>query len=280
MVSAFNCGTGKLIVDLTSKDYWEGVWTHSAGVNPLMPESTALNRAFDRTVHKTIQDALKLWGGHPTTLIEIGCGGSRFLPYFARYHGLKVFGLDYCDTGCDTARKALAAQGISGEIIQGDMFKPPQGFSPCDIVYSGGLLEHFRDTAAAVRALRAFLKPGGMMLSIIPNMNGIVGMFQKYVDREVFDQHVPLNAAQFAQAHEAAGLDVLATRYIMTFNLEAVSSRRVAATSHGHALRHLRGLVNLFFWGLERLFGRSFPNRFTSPLIVCIARAPSTSQLK
>src|SRR5687768_7548575 len=51
-------------------------------------------------------------------LLEIGCGGSRWLPYFAVEHGLKVTGVDYAPLGCALARRVLDKEGVKGEIFE------------------------------------------------------------------------------------------------------------------------------------------------------------------
>lgn len=255
----------------TSKAYWENVWNHQFDTPVLSPGSKIISHEFDRAFDRAVRFAFDTWGGKAETLLEIGCGGSCYLPYFAKYHGLKVFGLDYSETGCELARKALADQHVDGEIRQGDMYEPQNDFGPFDVVFSNGLLEHFQDTAAAVSALKAFIKPGGLMISIIPNMYGMTGFLQKHLFREVYDTHVLHDLRSIASAHIAAGLEVLATRYFMTVNFGVVRGR-YDYTTLGRIIPYMRTGLNLLFWSLGRLIGRSWPNRFSSPYILCVAK--------
>jgi len=58
------------------------------------------------------------------TFIEIGCGSSGWLPYFAKKYGLLVSGLDYSEVGCRLAEENLKMQNIQyGEIICKDIFE-------------------------------------------------------------------------------------------------------------------------------------------------------------
>ncbi len=257
----------------TSKAYWDNVWNHQFDTPVLAPNSTDVGREFDRSFDKAVRLALDKWGGKAETLLEVGCGGSCYLPYFAKHHGLKVYGLDYSETGCDLARRALAEQHVAGEIRIGDMNEPQKDFGPFDIVFSNGLLEHFQDTAAAASALKAFVKHGGLMISIIPNMCGMTGFLQKYLFREVYDTHVLHDLNSIASAHAAAGLEVLATQYFMTVNFGVVRGK-YDFTPLGRILPYARTGLNLLFWSFERLIGKTWPNRFTSPYIICAAKAP------
>ena len=74
------------------------------------------------------------------------------------------------------------------------MFDPPDDMKgQYDLVMSFGVVEHFKDTTACLKACAAFVKPGGQMFTMIPNMTGLVGSLQKIIDRNVYDIHVPLS---------------------------------------------------------------------------------------
>ena len=261
----------------TTEAYWDEVWAQQRAVPELDPRSRAVTRQFDRVFDREVRAALRLWGGTAGSLVEVGCGGSCYLPYFARHHGLCVSGLDYSEAGCANAARALVEQGVTGEIRRGDMFAPPAGFGSFDVACSIGLLEHFQDTAAAVKALSRLVRPGGLVLSLIPNMTGLTGLLQKWTDRPVYDLHVPLDAGTFAAAHTAAGLEVLVARPMMTLNLYVVSGR-FEALRFGTLLRYLRAGISRACWAVEFAAGREFPNGLTSPYIFCAARVGSEEQ--
>lgn len=238
----------------------------------LDPTSKAVLRHYDRAIHQTLLQAFQTWGQTPRTLIELGCGGSLFLPYFARFHGLEVSGLDYSESGCALARRQLEAHKLPGEVVLGDIFDPPQPLRDrFDVVFSMGVFEHFADTAAVVRAGAAFLRPGGLMITLVPNMKAIPGWLQKTLHPDLFDMHVPLDTKELADAHRSAGLEVLQARYVMTCNPYVVQSRDPSSIG-GTVYRVVRGVAARGLWGLETLLGRPFPNRITSPYVLCLAR--------
>ncbi len=256
----------------TSQTFWNDIWTAQPTIQLLDPTSGAVTRAFDRALYRTVEAALRDWGEIPTNVIELGCGGSPYLPFFARQFGLTVAGLDYSPSGCDLARRVLTAAGVSGDIRQGDMFDPPSAFQGhFDIVFSMGLLEHFTDTATAIAAAKRFLRPGGLMLSVIPNMTRLPGWLQRHLHPVLYDVHVPLDQEALAAAHAEAGLEVLDSSYLMTLNLYVLQYRNERSLV-GFALRGFRAAFMRLLWWIERTAGRSWPSATFSPYVLCVAR--------
>jgi SAM-dependent methyltransferase len=257
----------------TTLQFWDDTWRRQAVAN-FDPASDAVTRQYDRMLHAAFVEGLRRWGGHAATLIELGCGGSVYLPYFAKTFGMRVTGLDYSDAGRALAEKNLAAQGVAGEIVAGDLFAPPDEMrGRFDVAFSAGLFEHFDDTAAVVTAAAAFLRPGGLMLSVIPNMTRLPGTLQRWLAPSIYAVHLPLDAPSFAAAHAKAGLEVLRCTYLMTLNLYVLRLRSETSPA-GVLLRAVRFVAMRIVWWLERTLGRSFTNRVTSPYIICVARAP------
>lgn len=113
------------------------------------------------------------------------------------------------------------------------------------------------------------------MLSLIPNMRGLPGFLQKRFDRALYDVHVPLAAEEFAQAHTAAGLEVMAVRYFMSMDLYVLHvdpARRLL----GNAVKWSRAALMRGIWAAEIAIG-SWPNRFTAPHMICVSRVPRSS---
>ena len=86
----------------------------------------------------------------------------------------------------------LDREHIEGDIYERDAFDTNSDLlGRFDVVVSLGVVEHFRDTTEPVRAFARYLKPRGLMISTCPNMNGILGLSQKLLNRSVYDCHVP-----------------------------------------------------------------------------------------
>jgi SAM-dependent methyltransferase len=257
----------------TDKSYWADVWDGQGDLPAAFdPADTTLYNTVNRRLHDVFTEYMKDLG--PGALVaEIGCAQSQFLPYFATHFGVRVAGVDYEETGCAKTRAMLDRAGVQGEVVCADMFAPPLALTgACDIVFTYGLIEHFDDTAAAVRACAAFLKPGGIMITVIPNMTGLVGWMQKMADRAVYDVHVPLDRAALRRVHADAGLTVARADYFMFVNNNVVTTHRIKSAFWHKTFRRLLSLTTKPFWIMERAGLKFPPNRMTSPYIIVIAR--------
>jgi 2-polyprenyl-3-methyl-5-hydroxy-6-metoxy-1,4-benzoquinol methylase len=204
--------------DQAGRLYWDSVWTDAELPEPIDPSDShfrnRLNRVFAAYFDRVLVD---LPPG--ARLLEVGCARSQWLPYFAQKYSVNVSGIDYSEVGCTAEQEILRRAKVTGEVIHADLFDPPHElFDAFDVVVSLGVVEHFQDTAACIRAIARFVKPGGAMITTIPNMTGSLGFVQRAVNRAVFEIHQPLTASALARAHRDAGLRVETTGYLVSTN--------------------------------------------------------------
>jgi len=204
-------------------------------------------------------------------LIELGCGGSTMLPYFHKKFGFEVAGLDYSEQGCALATQICLQNGCKAQIVCADLFSaPPEMRQAFDVVVSFGLAEHFADTAGCIRAFSSYLRNGGMMITTVPNMAGLVGKLQKFADRHVFDTHVVLDAEGLCAAHADPSLTVLECGYLSFLNFGVVNPGR-ASIAKRLVLTLSRGITGVC-WAVESMVGSLRANKITSPYAYCVAR--------
>ena len=267
---------------LSDKDYWSDKYRATEFPRPVDVGDKSLKNYFRRCQHRDIARRLRELGlGKGSRVLEIGCGGSIWLPYFAREHGFEVAGLDYSERGCAAAEQVLQREGVKGKVVCGDMFDPPPKdmAGAFDMVTSFGVVEHFTDTAGAVAACARFLRPGGVMMTIIPNLAGLSGTALRYFNRPLYDIHVPLTAAQLGEAHDRSGLEVVGCDYLIPMWF---SDWDVPAEDKRKGRRLLRDLLwyssaslSAALWVLDDLTGNRRPaSRLFSPWSVCWARKP------
>lgn len=265
------CSSG----DKAGRTYWEGIWQDGAAAEAVDPRRPGLNNYVYRELHRVFVGILAARGSQGQKLIELGCGNSGWLPYFSREFGFCVHGIDYSDTGCQSARATLRKAGVLGEIVCGDIFRPPQDLiGSFDVVFSFGVAEHFTDTSDCIRAFAAFLRPGGVMVTLIPNMKGLPGLLQKVMDRQVYDIHVPLSPSILSLAHAAAGLNVIQCRYFLPINLNVVNVERRKGTILHRAFVRLRSWTSKAVWTVQSMAPILPANCVTSPYIICVAEKP------
>ena len=103
--------------------------------------------------------------------LEIGCG-----PFFLGQKLAKdvklIIGIDFSPAALQIAKTMLDAKGITNYIlIQGDILSLPLKDNTVDLIYGGGVLEHFKDTVTAVKQLYCVLRSGGVSFNTVPYLN-------------------------------------------------------------------------------------------------------------
>ena len=259
-------------MDKAGEQFWTQFWQ---GKN-LPPAIRVLGRGprawFYQEFHHLWQAHLPGATSKPLRLLEIGCAQSRWLPYFAQEWGYEVAGLDYSELGCAQSRALLAREGVSGEVLHQDMFHPDSRLLEAfDFVLSNGVVEHFEDTKVALAQMAAFLKPGGLVLTIVPNFTGWLGTLQSLVSKDFLAIHRLLNREELAAAHVEAGLSLHSCDYLASLHFSVVNP----GGSGGDRRQ------TCFFKGLKaatvltRCLNQLWPmpvDQRTAGFIVCIAR--------
>jgi 2-polyprenyl-3-methyl-5-hydroxy-6-metoxy-1,4-benzoquinol methylase len=267
------------VESLTDANYWDRTWAGRIIPQPLDSRRRGLNATVPRRWHRFFSQvfaSLDIRAGD--RLLEAGCGGSVFLPYFVREHGLAAEGLDNSPEGCELSGAIARRSGFLTPIHFGDVIHPDASLlGRYRAVFSLGLAEHFTPTTSIIRALSAFLQPSGWLITVVPNMHGIVGILQKLVDPAIYRVHVPLSPAELAEAHRVCGLSVLSAQHLMTANFSVVNfSGPGSRVPPGIGLR-LASWASKLIWSLERAGLPEIPNGWTSPYVVVVAQRAITA---
>jgi len=246
------------VMDRAGVAYWDKIWSEKSKqkYNPYAYDNADLTKIIDKWLINTNKS---------DSVIEIGCADSIILPYINSM-GYPTVGVDYSQAGCEK----FAAQSPGSELHCADMFSPPEHLiGRAGALISMGLVEHFNDTRAAVAALAGFLKPGGTMLTVIPNMYGSVGFLQRVLNRTAYDVHVRLSPDDLADAH--AGLVDVRSGYLSAVGYGVVN--------HGYKMPGrliVAGLARFstLLAGIDNHLGLPRTRAF-SPHCWCIATKPA-----
>jgi 2-polyprenyl-3-methyl-5-hydroxy-6-metoxy-1,4-benzoquinol methylase len=268
--------------DQAGREYWDGLWAEAVLPEPIDHADTDFRNRPDRVMAEYLHDCLgDLKPG--SRLLEIGCARSPWLPYFADRYGFSVTGLDYSEPGCAAEREVLRRAGVEAEVIDADMFDPPpELLGSFDVVVSFGVVEHFASTASALSAVGSLTKPGGLVITTVPNMTGAIGWVQRKLNAKVFDIHVPLDAPALAHAHRLAELQVETSDYLLSTNFGVVNLHGLSPTGRNRlAAAGLLQLTRLskLAWIAEGRIGHLPETRMLAAHVACCARRlPGTSQ--
>jgi 2-polyprenyl-3-methyl-5-hydroxy-6-metoxy-1,4-benzoquinol methylase len=259
-------------LDKAGTVYWDNVWEGHTMPTPVDPRVGGLRQYQNYRFHGLFSRVLSGHKGSNQRLLEIGAARSTWLPYFSREFGLQVTGIDYSEVGCEQARAILDAAGVEGKVVWANLFAPPpELLGAFDVVVSFGVVEHFADTSDTLASFAHFLKPGGLLITSVPNLTGLSGWIQKRLGRAIYDIHVPLDKGTLDMAHRRAGLQVRACGYFMSANFSVLNFSDCPAGFARKAATKLVSAITLLIWALESRGLRIRPNKLTSPYVVCIA---------
>lgn len=103
----------------------------------------------------------------PGKLLDVGCGGGRFLNRMKR-SGWQVEGTDFDE---QAAQKVSARYGI--KIHAGDLAQCALPANSFDAVTLSQTIEHLYDPKSALRECLRILKPGGLLVMTTPNVTSL-----------------------------------------------------------------------------------------------------------
>lgn len=121
-------------------------------------------------VYRQLSDCKEIEPGK-TVFLEIGCG-PMFLARAISNKCKMVIGIDFSLNALKTASVMLKKHKIKNYLlIHGDIKNMPIKNNSIDILYGGGVIEHFTDTYTAIKELHRILKKGGISFNTIPHLN-------------------------------------------------------------------------------------------------------------
>ena len=201
--------------DLAEKKHWDFVYhetsvTIEAGWKPVGYDSLCIEHMLLSEIDRC----------RPETVLEVGCGNSTWLPYLARVRNLKVLGIDYSEEGCALARKRLIEENVEGKIYCGDLFKlNADDIGQFDFVYSLGVVEHFSDLENITLHLLKFVRPGGVLLTEVPNLYSFQGVVSYIYQPVLLKKHRVLRREHLLSSYKNAGCLETECNYLGLFSL-------------------------------------------------------------
>lgn len=103
--------------------------------------------------------------------LEIGCGDFLLGQAIAKKCKL-VIGVDISEAALKIAKRMFEEKGITNYLlVQGDINRLPIKDECVDLIYGGGVIEHFKDTTSSLRELNRVLKRNGVSFNTVPYLN-------------------------------------------------------------------------------------------------------------
>ncbi|MBM4286565.1 MAG: class I SAM-dependent methyltransferase [Deltaproteobacteria bacterium] len=191
---------------LTNETYWNQKWhdvsTSATGwIRRLFRGRTYI----DSCIHKIFLTILPQ--GPDYKLIEVGCGGGKWIPYFCQEFGYCVTGIDFSTEGMLLAQKNADLANVKATFILANIFDSDLK-EKYDIVFSDGFIEHFRDLGATLSKIADLVNPGGLLITTVPNLTGFHKKLLCWLrkDQEIFESHLAVTKNQLVECYETLGL--------------------------------------------------------------------------
>lgn len=153
--------------------------------------------------------------GRPSTalrFLDIGCAFGPFLQALTAA-GHEAVGIDVLREATDYARERIGVETICKDFrILGDSER--QSLGAFDVVTMWYVIEHFPDLDGVFRAVRSFLKPGGLFAFSTPNLDGVSGRrdMREFLRRSPDDHFTVWSAGHLEKPLDLAGFRLLRTR--------------------------------------------------------------------
>jgi 2-polyprenyl-3-methyl-5-hydroxy-6-metoxy-1,4-benzoquinol methylase len=255
---------------LTKIQYWENIYHNNDLNTTLIDIDDYRELPFRRTV-----DLIGGIGLDGMKVLEIGAGNSSLLLSLAKInaHKASFSGLDYSEIGCKLLRNRAKLHGLTIDVIHADMFNPrDELIGKYDLLYSIGVVEHFAGLRQVIRSMKKFLKTGGIIITLIPNMRGAIGYLTKTLNRQVYDLHNPHDLTSLVEGHEDEEMKVLKYNYLCSNNFGVISSCFNKKHGLGWKTYVLLSRISKLTWKIEYKYG-DFPHtKLLSPYLYVVAK--------
>lgn len=209
-----------------------------------------------------------------STIFELGSApGGNLLGMWQRY-GLEPYGVEYSEEGLEENRRNFKVFGLDGSrIYQADIFDlefQALHREEFDVVFSRGLIEHFDRPEESVAVHLQFLRKGGLLFVVIPNLRGIHWLFTWFFHRESLAHH-NLSLMKLRNFEKVFSDDHLLKKecgYYGTFNFGLYNPKgRVRMLIH-RFLMYVQNVLDLVFHLVLR--GRGVESAWSSPYLYYI----------
>nr|WP_255552074.1 methyltransferase domain-containing protein [Roseivirga sp. E12] len=167
---------------MTDKKYWESYYGDK---NVDRQKVINICSRYDKYWEMLIQENSS---NNPKSLIEIGGYPGRYLAYIGAKYDLRPTSLDFNSDRSAIENTFKLFDIADFDVIQADFLKNKTD-KQYDIVISNGFIEHFVNYDEVMDRHIDYLKEGGTLLMMIPNMRHYIYWYKLLVDKPNLDIH-------------------------------------------------------------------------------------------
>ena len=151
--------------DVAGRAAWDGTWQPHLNVEQLDFTSPTLENHIDEQKLRFLSADLPELG----CAVEVGCGSARLLARVGQNSKLELVGVDASENALRLTAATAKRFDLQIRALRGDARDLPLDTACCDLVLSGGLLEHFEDPTLVLSEMLRILRPGGLFYAdVVP----------------------------------------------------------------------------------------------------------------
>jgi SAM-dependent methyltransferase len=221
------------MTQLTDNEYWTEFWHANVRHQPIDLNSYEYSEIFG--LFKRVRDRI---GIDRVKILEVGCGNTAWLPFLEKTFGWEVVGIDNNEYVLKITTEIFHQERIKGELLQRDLFEDNADLvHRFDVVYSGGLVEHFGDLDVITGRIARFVNKGGYIVTTVPNLMNCAVLVQRIVGPNTLKAHKVVKLENLIASHERLYFKTIYAGYL-GFGVSLVPDRSthmrrllIAATS-------------------------------------------------
>jgi len=213
--------------------------------------------------------------------LEIGSAPGRVSIELWRRLGIVPFGLEYTKAGVQAQKTLYRRFGLSEDLVMyGDLFddawRKPHA-EAFDLVASFGFIEHFGDPGAVLTRHLELLRPGGLLVVTVPNLNDSTwyGWLVRRFNPAVYAIHNPRTCTRevLAKLASSLGCDIIHCDTLGGPDISFVPDRRRSSRCVARLLQIIQPMTNQ----LNRLYLgtrlKSFPRTASTLALVAVKKS-------
>lgn len=154
--------------------HWNAVWPEEDFMNhyrDYYAEAPVNHNVLTNQRYQAVLERMERYL-KPGRLADIGCGMGQFLSV-AEARGWQGVGLEVSSSACRRLRELKASRGWRFEVLEADVLNVefPKESTQAAILIE--VLEHLPEPAAALRRIREWMVPGGLLYLTTPNFDSL-----------------------------------------------------------------------------------------------------------
>jgi ubiquinone/menaquinone biosynthesis C-methylase UbiE len=185
--------------------HWDALWEQHK-------DEPVHLRELERIIALTAARGADLRG---KKVLEVGAGSAIDSIMLAKRTGCSAHCVDYSAKAIQFMKRNFRNAKLKGVFVKADIKRIPVNQGTYDVIFSNGVLEHFRDPMPIIREQKRVLKRGGLLVIGVPETYSLYTIKKHWLMRRgawFAGWETQYSARELRRLARAAGLTVIETR--------------------------------------------------------------------